>query len=190
MQDYSYASFNSFIEYVAKKGLINPSTASNWKSASARVASLLADEDSTDLRHLDIDSLFRRLANLEGKSMKPASMQVYKSRFRSAVGDFTRYIDNPMTYKPGTPQKITTAQKKPATNKKSAETVKLVESKVDQIKANSTPDETINQSIGSFMFPIPIRQDLVVHISNVPFDLTKLEAEKISSVIKALATND
>jgi hypothetical protein len=37
------------------------------------------------------------------------------------------------------------------------------------------------------VFPIPIRENVVVRIHNLPFDLTAAEAEKIANVVKAMA---
>jgi len=40
----------------------------------------------------------------------------------------------------------------------------------------------------NILIPIPIREDLVVQIKNVPIDLTHNEALKISNIIKAYPT--
>ena len=37
------------------------------------------------------------------------------------------------------------------------------------------------------IFPIPLRDDLVVYVQNVPLDMTTREAEKICAVVRALA---
>ena len=37
------------------------------------------------------------------------------------------------------------------------------------------------------IFPVPIREDLVVYLQNVPLDLSQREARKICAVIQALA---
>ena len=40
------------------------------------------------------------------------------------------------------------------------------------------------------IFPVPIRDDLVVYIQNVPLDMTVKEADKIAAVVRALANPD
>ena len=40
------------------------------------------------------------------------------------------------------------------------------------------------------IFPIPLRDDLVIKIAPMPHDLTKPEAEKICRVVMALATGE
>lgn len=42
---------------------------------------------------------------------------------------------------------------------------------------------------GVRVFPIQIREDLVVRFQPVPFDLTKAEAEKICRIVMALAND-
>jgi hypothetical protein len=37
------------------------------------------------------------------------------------------------------------------------------------------------------IFPVPIRENLVVYIQNLPLDLTPAEAERIARVVRALA---
>ena len=37
------------------------------------------------------------------------------------------------------------------------------------------------------IFPVPIREDLVVYLQNIPLDLTQEEARKVAAVIHALA---
>ena len=37
------------------------------------------------------------------------------------------------------------------------------------------------------IFPIPIREDLVVYLQNIPLDMSQAEARKIATVIQALA---
>ena len=37
------------------------------------------------------------------------------------------------------------------------------------------------------IFPVPLRDDLVVYLQNIPLDMTRTEAAKISAVVQALA---
>lgn len=183
--DYSKDSFFRFVDYVSKKGLIKQATASNWRNASTRLLALLEEDESTDLRKLDIDGLCSRFMNLEGKSVTPSSMQVYRSRLKNAVGDFITYTNNPMGYKPGIEQR--SARKKAAkidTNGQSANKGQNANQQAND--QNSDAQERHSYAKG-ITFPIPLRADLVVEIRHLPHDLTPQEAERISMVIKALA---
>ena len=40
------------------------------------------------------------------------------------------------------------------------------------------------------IFPVPLREDLVVYLQNIPLDMTQAEARKIASVVQALALPD
>ncbi len=37
------------------------------------------------------------------------------------------------------------------------------------------------------IFPVPLRDELVVYLQNIPLDMTQREASKIAAVVKALA---
>lgn len=179
--DYSKQSYFDFIEYVSKKGLIKQATASNWKNASIRLLAILDDNEAHDLRELDIDALCSRFNNLEGKSITPSSMQVYRSRLKTAVGDFIAYTNNPMSYKPGISQR--TSRKKTSKNKE-------VSSFQETNQSHTTEHNDPPHKPKGITFPVPLRADLVVEIRYLPFDLTEQEAEKIGMVIKALAMNN
>jgi len=182
--DYSKEGFFQFLDYVIAKGLVKPATAKNWKNASIRLLAILDDNDSHDLRKIDIDTLCSRFMNLEGKSVTPSSMQVYRSRLKTAVGDFIAYTDNPMGYKPGIAQR--SSRKKVSKNGAATTTNK----KYNQGHINPQNSHGQEHNPKGITFPVPLRADLVVEIRHLPHDLTEKEAEKISMVIKALAMTD
>jgi hypothetical protein len=45
------------------------------------------------------------------------------------------------------------------------------------------------QGTTKIIFPIPLREGVVVQIHNLPMDLTAAEAQRISAVINALAVS-
>ena len=63
------------------------------------------------------------------------------------------------------------------------------------VAARDTPDEahareelTLNPPRSPHdIFPVPIREDLVVYLQNIPLDMSADEARKISAVVQALA---
>ena len=184
--DYSKDSYFDFIDYVSKKGLIKQATARNWKNASIRLLTILEEDESQDLRKLDIDALCTRFMNLE-KSVSPASMQVYRSRLNTAISDFIAYKDNPMGYKPGIAQR--SSRKK---SSKEASNSSSGKSKISNNRGSVEQQNHHDQGDKSkgITFPIPLRANLVVEIKHLPHDLTAQEAEKISMVIKALVMKE
>lgn len=178
---YSKDEFFNFVDYVGRKGLVKSSTTNNWRSSANALFSLLDDNKIQDLRNVNVDDICAQYANLRKAS--PQSLQVYKSRLKGALDDFFKYVEDPINYKP---------QISPRTSKRTVQTqnnyVKKIENE-DSKSNNSNFGEnssSFSQS-GLIVFPIPIRQNLVVQIRCLPHDLTDEEAEKICAVIKALA---
>ncbi|RUO20125.1 site-specific integrase [Aliidiomarina haloalkalitolerans] len=182
-QNYSVSSLHEFLDYVSDKGLIKHNTAQNWRNAASRIFGILEESEQSDVRNIDIDSICQRYANLKGKELTPSSLQTYRSRLKSAVSDFVKYTDAPMSYRPSISQR--SARKK-------SEKEHVVSNSQDKIK--KTQNESIQsnhvaqltKSESTYPIPIPLREDLIVQVIGVPFDLTEVEAEKIARVIKAL----
>lgn len=178
--NYSIESFYSFIEYVIEKGMIKKATALNWRNAASRLTSILGHEETNDLRELDVDELCTRYMNINSKDLTPSSLKVYRSRFKSALSDFISYTDSPIDYSPGITQR-STRRKKDESKTKQTNTPDVINKEREEVSSSQ------GGLLKSNRFPIPIRADLTVELYNVPFDLTEIEAEKISMVIKALA---
>ncbi|MHA1547209.1 MAG: hypothetical protein ACTSUY_12420, partial [Alphaproteobacteria bacterium] len=103
-----------------------------------------------------------------------------KSRIKSALDDFESYLDNPLGFRPSTQ----TRERKT----KAAEIISInLNSGATGSPSAGSGRSTTTPPASSDIFPIPIRSDLIVRIQGLPFDLTKLEAQKISNVILAMA---
>jgi hypothetical protein len=91
---------------------MNRNTAAGLRSASTRVLAVLGDDwEETDVTRLDVESLLIRFQNLEKKDFKPQVLEVYKQRFRKAVGMYLEYLRDPGGWKPGTQEKPATSQR-------------------------------------------------------------------------------
>ena len=172
-KDYSADAFFRFMDMVKNKGLLNPNTAQSRKAASNKMLDMLEPNEKQDLREIDIDHLHERFENKLGSAYNPSSLQVYKSRFKSALEDFISWVDNPSAFRPSTTKRENT--QRPAAKPKN----KRVRSSTGEPAGQSSPAD--------FPIYVPIRSDLVVQITGVPADLTDAEASKIAAVIQAYA---
>ena len=175
-KDYSEASFSKFMRQSVVSGLINPATLRARKLAAEQLLAELKSHERQDLRLVDLDELCSRFHKLEGSSIRPESMDLYKSRLRDALDDFIAWTDDPGNFVPKeSEQKQLREQLKrePEGHKRAREELAL------------NPPRNPHQ-----IFPVPIREDLVVYIQNVPLDMTRQEADKIAAVVKALASPD
>lgn len=184
-EKYSEGELLKFMDYLGDKGIIKPATAKSRKIAAGKILSALDGHEKHDLRNLDREQAFTRFTNKSGKEFTPDSLTAYKSRFFSALDDFLRWVENPAAFKSSVSQRNTRNSNEQSTLPKSG--IKILKTITPpQVSSNTNPHE----GGLSIIFPIPIREGVVVKIHNLPLDLTRVEAERISAVIKALAVID
>lgn len=179
MSKLSRAALLDFVEYLSKKGLMNQATAANRKAAVNKVLGILDEQEAADVSKIDIDAIMTRFHNLEGANYTPASLNVYKSRLKSAIDDFLRYQKDPLNFKSSV-QSASRAER----TKAASTPANSAPPPSRQTEAVEAPPASVN------IIPIPIRPDLTVKIQGLPFDLTAAEANKIANVIKAMASLD
>lgn len=171
-----------FLNYVGAKGLLSPSTVESRRASVNKVLGILGDDEADDVSKIDLDEVMRRFANLHGQGYTADSLRTYKSRTKSSIDDFLRYVENPMAFKIGGPKrerKVKAANGTP--NKTAAEPPPVPSTGAAGV---STP------SAASGILPIAIRTDVTVHVQGLPFDLTPREAKKIANVILAMAMDE
>ncbi|MER8368313.1 hypothetical protein [Mesorhizobium sp. M1348] len=173
-----------FLDYLARKGLMNKTTARSRKASANKVLSILERDEAEDVTNVDLDQLLVRFSNISGSNYTPDSLNTYKSRLKSAIDDFKSYLDNPMSFRPS----IQSSGRKSTERQKSTNTID-----------NGTPERPSQKISPIFpmapptsvsILPIPIRPDLTVQVQGLPYDLTPAEANKIANVIRAMASTD
>lgn len=172
-----------FLDYVGAKGLLSPSTAESRKASVNKVLGILSDDEATDVSRIDLDEVTRRFANLHGQGYTADSLRTYKSRTKSSIDDFLRYVENPLAFKVGGPKRQPRA-------KPSRDTEADTSSANAQEPQASFSSNLATPSAGTDILPIAIRPDLTVYVQGLPYDLAEREAKKISNVILAMALPD
>lgn len=168
-----------FLDYVRIKGLVSPATAEARKASANKVLGILSEEEAEDVLALDLDQVVTRFGNLHGKSYTPDSLRTYKSRTKSSLDDFARYLENPMAFKSG----VQLRERKQKNGKSELESAAANRGDEVQPTIRHSPMPTASSNI----VPIPLRADLTIHVQGLPFDLTEPEAKKIANVILAMA---
>lgn len=174
--------FLEFLDYVKDKGLIKGSTAAGRRSAAEKVfVPILGEQEREDVTSVDLDDVMNRFNNLEGKNYTPGSLYTYQSRLKSALDDFELYVSNPLGFRSGTQSRERRVKTKDD------------ERPSQESKTVGQPDTGVSRhsagALSSSIMPIQLRQDLVIHIQGLPFDLTSAEAKKLANVILALASD-
>lgn len=175
-KDYSESAFHDFMRSSAVSGMVNPSTARARKLAAEQLLVELKSHERTDMRLVDVDELGMRFHKLQDSTVRPESLDLFQSRLRDALADFTRWTEDPGSFRPRQSEiKATRESRKKETPG---------EARAREELALDPPRRPHD------IFPVPLRDDLVVYIQNVPLDLTPKEAEKVAAVIRALADPD
>lgn len=183
-KDYSLDALADFLDYAAKKGLIKKNTATSRKRAALQILGLLDESEKRDLREVDVEHAFERFSNLKRNEFKPASLQVFKSRLRSALTDFFAYVDNPAGFRPSGMQRSS-----PPVRGRRLKPSALEEGPPEAPEDEPTvaPEDVDSHKTAHLVIPIPLRDGLTVKIHNIPADLSKQEAEKIAAIVRAYA---
>jgi len=175
-EDFSKQALLNFLEYEKAKGLVKEATIASRKAAVNAVLGILDDDETSDVRAIDLDAAMSRFANKREGDFSPDSLRVYKSRVLNAIEDFARYRENPAGFKPGVVMRQRSAPK-PASSPVQP-----------QQRAQISVDESVQP--GAVSFPIPIRPGTVVKLVGIPSDLTRREANKIANIVMALAMSE
>ena len=174
MDDLSREALLAFHDYLSTKGLMARNTAQSRKAAVSKVLSILEPDEAADVTKIDVDDVIARFSRLHGHDYTPESLTTYKSRLRSALHDFRAYRQNPLAFRPAVQ---TRERRKPAAKSEAQATTRPAAEPVRAAPAMAT----------SGIMPIQIRENLTVYIQGLPFDLTRVEADKLVGVINALA---
>lgn len=170
------------LEFLKKSGMagkINPATARSRRTAAEQLLSQLSEQESADLRLVDVDRLCSRFHKLQGSSIRPETLKLYNARLKSSLTDYFAWLEDPEGFvSVGSEARNTRKRADANRNKKSVE-----EQALEEIRLG-VPERPAE------ILPIPIRSNRVVFIQNLPLDLTADEARKIGRVVAALALEE
>jgi hypothetical protein len=173
IRDYSEAAFLDFLRRGTMAGVIRPSTARSRRKAAEQLLVQLRSHERLDLRQLDVDDLCTRFHKLQGSTIRPETLQIYNERLKAGLRDFFRWTEDPNSF---------------TSVEGETPDVQLVAERDDPGQARAREELALNPPRSPHeIFPVPIRDDLVVYLQNVPLDLTLQEAERIARVVRALA---
>ena len=190
-----------FLDEMLKTGRMNPQTAASKRKAVSAILDVVGEDQWADVTKIDLVKATILFGAGRGKDLKEISLQTYRQRFENAIKDFENHRINTRStesylkrnalslseYLPNVSEHI-----KPNALSPSASLSSLNE----RTPASDTTGleryrlANIPNSLHEIVFPIPIRPSVTVRVVGIPSDLTFAEAQKISKVILALATDN
>ncbi|HBZ74140.1 MAG TPA: hypothetical protein DEO80_01660 [Leclercia adecarboxylata] len=157
--DLSKANFYRFIDKYVEITGASPSTAGNVRSVCYLVKDSISDTENAE--SWDTEDIINTYVMTNG--IAEDTQKSYISRFNGAVAKFIAH------------------------EKGEDVTVKQRRSPVKSTQPSVVSSQ--NTSIKTFELPIPLRDELTVVIGNLPRDLTKDEAKRISTIIESFAVS-
>lgn len=176
-----------FLDYATKKGYLKTPTGSAMRTACREVLSAVEGDDweTVDLLAIDIDDVLRRFETLRAMKFKSDSLNTYKTRFRKAMEMFAAFRADPSGWRPELKQRNRGGKVEPAAR---ANGVREPESPSPEPAAPSR--HSSGASHGPMItYPFPLRDGVLASVQ-LPADLSRKEAKRLSAFIESLALDD
>ena len=174
--DYTPDRLMAFLRDAAMQGRINPAVAKSRQSAIEQLFVELDERERADIRRIDVDRLCQRLHKLQDSSIRPEVVMVYNKRVQAALADYFAWLDNPQGFSSIGGDGFRKEKRHAASDKEIAREQKALEEIT--LAASEWPADLV---------AVPLREDRIVYVQNLPLDLTLQEARKIARVIQAMA---
>ncbi len=172
---YSLDDLLDFLDHAGDRGLMPVATAQALAVSTRNVLGVLSDQEKHDLSQQDLESVIKRFNNKRAKDFSPSSLKEYARRVHKAVDLFLEWRHDPANFTVKT--RSTTSPRR-----------KDKEKDLSTQPADNVADHDNTQTRpGTYHSAIPVRPGLVVTLSNVPYDLTRAEAERLASFVRMLA---
>ncbi len=164
-----------FLDFAGNKGLMTKANTQSLRSACTAVFSILDDAETDNVFAMDLDDLFHRYENIKGMEVSPNTMRAYRQRVKQAISDFERYIENPSQWKPAGGTRSNSAGKRSSRNHREAEA-----------QARSDSSDLSALSADEITHQFPLRRDVIVRVSGIPFDVTRSEMARMTAYLSNL----
>jgi len=173
-----------FYGYAADKGLMNGNTAGALRSACKEVLTAVDSEnwESVDVAGIDVEEYATRFERLRMSKFKPASLGVYKARWKNAVGMFLQYQANPSGWR-------YKAERPAAARKQASGTRAGNASGARPTGGGSFTPPPRPAAGGLITYPYPVREGVIIQLQ-LPADLSKNEARRLSAFLDSLALEE
>ena len=173
---YSMTDLLEFLDHAGDRGLIPAATAQALAVASRNVLGILTEHEQSDLSRLDITSVVKRFNNKRAKDFNPSSLKEYARRVQRAIDLYTQWREDPANFSVKTRAMVGGRRR---------------EKSPERTDGYLKGGEFMGTDRGAtYQSAVPVRPGIVVTLANVPYDLTKAEAERIASFVRMLAVDE
>lgn len=178
MADESFAatSLLEFLRQAPEQGLLNSAVAKSRYAAADQLFTELDVNERADIRLIDLDDLVSRLHKIEGSTIRPDVVELYKTRVQAALTDYLKWLGDARNYVSIGGEASRREKRDAIYGQEHSEESKALEGIV-----LATSERKLD------LVSVPLREAVTVYVANLPLDLTAQEARKIAKVIEAMA---
>lgn len=172
---YTPARLLDFLREAPAQGVLNPAVARSRANAIEQLFPELSGDERADLRRIDVERLAARLHKIQGSTIRPEVLALYKERVRDALQDYFAWLADPGGFSSHSGHALRRAARDSfARGGSEAETRALEDI------ALATSERRRD------MLAVPLREGVTVYVTHLPLDLSSEEAERLAGVIRAL----
>ncbi|MGH7713643.1 MAG: hypothetical protein ACREOG_20325, partial [Gemmatimonadaceae bacterium] len=175
---YSMDDLLDFLDHAGDRGLMPAATAQALAVASRNVLGVLSDQEKANLDAQDIESVIRRFNNKRARDFNPSSLKEYGRRVTRAIDLYKRWRDDPANFTVKT--RATSGARKKDKGQGTGDSSEVPDAHGEALPAPRP---------GAYQSALPVRPGVVVTLVNIPYDLTKAEAEHLATFVRMLAVD-
>lgn len=172
---YTPARLLDFLREAPAQGVLNPAVARSRANAIEQLFPELTEDERADLRRIDVERLAARMHKIQGSTIRPEVLTLYKERVHEALQDYFAWLQNPSGFASNSGHTLRRGVRQGFAQGANEEEVKALE---DIALATSERRRD--------MLSLPLREGVTVYVTNLPLDLSRDEAERIAGVVRAL----
>lgn len=175
----------NFLDWAGERGQMKKATARSLKVACKGVLEVLDEAEEADVSKISLTDVFQRYENLNSFNTTPGTLKAYRNRVNYAINEFLSFNQDKANWKPSGGQRASSSR---STNKgKKKSTLDKIGDEQGEIDIPSLGGNGDQASKITHRFPL--RRDMVVSISGIPFDVTRLEMGRLTAYLSNLVAN-
>jgi hypothetical protein len=175
-EDFTQEKLLEFLREAPTQGVLNPAVARSRANAIEHLFPVLTREERADVRLIDVDRLVGRLHKIEGSTLRPEVVDLYRTRVHEALVDYLAWLANPKTF----------ATISGHTLRRDFRAFTPASENAEEMHALEAIALATSERRKDFI-SVPLRDGVTVYITNLPLDLSAAEADKITRVVAAMA---
>jgi len=177
-----------FLSHTGERGLMPTATATALAVAVRNVFSVLDERERTNIPMDDIDGVIRRFNTKRARDFNPASLKEYGRRVKRAVDMYLKWKEDPANFSVKTRATNTTKKKDRAAAKETGpSSVRSPSDEAEHTFVAASASAPQSSAGSGYQTAFPVRQGQIVTVSNIPYDLSPAEAERLADFIRLLA---